>query len=61
MKKIYFCTELPIHPRRERRGFPADLVNDLPQWMIEKDFLHVDIEAKAKEVAIKQLRESIGK
>lgn len=35
--------------------------NDLPQWMIEKDFLYVDIEAKAKEVAIKQLRESISK
>jgi UV DNA damage endonuclease len=34
-------------------------INDLPSWMIGKENLHVDIEAKAKEVAIKKLRNEI--
>lgn len=34
-------------------------INDLPLWMIGKENLHVDIEAKAKEVAIKKLRNEI--
>lgn len=35
-------------------------VDDLPQWLLEKDFLHLDIEAKAKETAIKQLMEAVA-
>lgn len=34
-------------------------INDLPTWLVTKDFLHLDIEAKAKEVAIKQLQDSL--
>ena len=35
-------------------------INDLPKWLLDKDFLHLDIEAKAKETAIKKLMEQIN-
>lgn len=35
-------------------------INDLPRWLLDKDFLHLDIEAKAKEEAIKKLMEDIN-
>ncbi|KOR29082.1 hypothetical protein TI05_15730 [Achromatium sp. WMS3] len=35
-------------------------LNDLPRWLLNKDFLHVDIEAKAKETAIRQLKASVS-
>jgi UV DNA damage endonuclease len=34
-------------------------VVDMPAWMTQQAFLYVDIEAKAKEVAIKQLRSDL--
>ena len=32
---------------------------DLPDWLVEMSNVHIDIEAKAKETAIKQLREAL--